>query len=241
MTPNPLTPGDLACVMEQTWPSADCQRLGPWTIRQGAGGGKRVSATTADAPVTASDLPQAEAAMREFGQPPLFLIRVGDGALDAMLAAHGYRVVDPVLAYAIATCGLADIAPPAMHTFPHWPPMAIATELWAEAGIGPARIAVMHRAAGPKTAVLARAKDRAAGIAFVALSGTTAMLHALEVTPALRRHGAAKNILRASAIWALDHGADTLSLVVTAANQPARRLYASLGMQVVGQYHYREK
>ena len=241
MTPNPLTPDDLARVMEQTWPSADRLRLGPWTVRQGAGGGKRVSATTADAPVIASDLPQAEAAMRGFGQPALFLIRAGDDALDALLAAQGYRVVDPVLAYAIPTRALTDIAPPPMSTFAHWPPMAIATDLWAEAGIGPARIAVMHRAAGPKTAVLARAEDRAAGIAFVALSATTAMLHALEVTPALRRHGAAKNILRATAIWAQDHGADTLSLVVTAANQPARRLYASLGMQVVGQYHYREK
>jgi ribosomal protein S18 acetylase RimI-like enzyme len=67
------------------------------------------------------------------------------------------------------------------------------------------------------------------------------MLHALEVTPALRRQGSAHNILRAAALWAQQNGADTLTLVVTVANENARRLYASLGMQPVGQYHYRQK
>ena len=67
------------------------------------------------------------------------------------------------------------------------------------------------------------------------------MLHALEVTPSQRRQGSAHNILRAAVAWAQANGADTLSLVVTVANDKARRLYASLGMAVVGQYHYRQK
>jgi ribosomal protein S18 acetylase RimI-like enzyme len=67
------------------------------------------------------------------------------------------------------------------------------------------------------------------------------MLHALEVAPDLRRQGTARNILRSAATWAQDNGADTLSLVVTAANSGARTLYASLGFQAMGQYHYRQK
>jgi GNAT superfamily N-acetyltransferase len=195
-----------------------------------------VSAATADGPWRDADLRQAEAAM---GAQVLFLIRDGETALDRALAARGYGIVDPVVAYACAAAKLAR--PPHMTTFPHWPPLAIARDLWAEGGIGPERVAVMDRVRGPKAAILVRQGDRPAGAAFVAAHGSTAMLHALEITPPRRRQGSAHHILMAAAHWALDQGADTLSLVVTAANEPARALYASLGMQVVGHYHYRQR
>jgi ribosomal protein S18 acetylase RimI-like enzyme len=99
----------------------------------------------------------------------------------------------------------------------------------------------MDRAAGPKTSILGRVNDRASGIAFVACHGKTAMLHALEVSPTQRRQGSANNIMRMAAIWAQDHGADQICLAVTEANDAARALYASLGMQAVGTYHYRKK
>ncbi len=233
-----MTPAALAQVMDATWPAAQAWQVGPWMIRDGAGGGKRVSAATAEAPWQADDLPQAEAEMAALGQPALFLIRHGDGALDAALAARGYGVVDPVVAYACAADRLDP--PPPMTTFAHWPPLAIAHDLWAEGGIGPARLAVMHRVTGPKAAILSRLADRPCGVAFVALHGRAAMLHALETTPARRRQGSARHILHAAAAWARAQGADTLSLVVTEANVPARALYASLGMQAVGQYHYRQ-
>ena len=97
----------------------------------------------------------------------------------------------------------------------------------------------MHRAVGPKTAILARANDRASGVAFVAMSGKTAMLHALEVLPDCRRQGLGRHLLIASARWAQAQGAQTLSLGVTRANTGANALYISLGMDVVGRYHYR--
>lgn len=234
-----MTFAGLAQVMEATWPAAAIMRQGPWAIRDGKGGGKRVSAATAEADWHPDDIPQAESAMVALGQPPLFLIREQDAALDVALMARGYRVVDPVVAYAMPLTAV-DL-PDHMTTFPHWPPMAMAANLWAEGGIGAERIAVMYRAPGPKTAILGRAQDRAAGVAFVAMAGRVAMLHALEITPAMRRQGSAHNILRAAAHWALDQGADSLCLVVTVANDPARRLYASFGMTVVGNYHYRQK
>jgi GNAT superfamily N-acetyltransferase len=116
----------------------------------------------------------------------------------------------------------------------------VARQLWEEGGIGPARVAVMDRVQVPKTAILGRAGDRAAGAAFVAVHGNVAMLHALEVAPALRRNGCGHNILRAAALWARDQGADTLALLVTERNIAARALYASLNMRAVGQYHYRK-
>ncbi len=236
-----MTPSLLAQVMEATWPPARHIPCGPWLLRDGQGGGKRVSAATAQDAWVDEDIAPAEVAMAELGQDALFLIRPDDILLDQVLQARGYRIVDPVVAYAAPVSGLADPPPPLMSTFPHWPPLAICARLWAEGGIGPARLAVMERAQGSKCAVLSRANDSPTGTAFVAIHGRHAMLHALEVTPAARRQGSAHNILRAAALWAQQNGADTLSLVVTVANVPARALYASLNMQVVGHYHYRQR
>lgn len=226
--------------MEATWPPAASHRTGPWRIRDGAGGGKRVSAATAEAPCGPADVPAAAAAMAALGQRALFLVRDGEEALDRMLEGLGYRVVDPVVGYAMPLAGRGEAPADPMAAFAHWPPLAIAAQLWAEAGIGPARLAVMARAPGPRTAILARAQDRPTGVGFVAISGQTAMLHALEVAPGQRRQGAGRSILRLAAQWAQEHGAETLALAVTAANTPARSLYDGWGMSVVAQYHYRE-
>lgn len=236
-----MTPATLLAAMETTWPAAAAARVGAWTIRDGQGGGKRVSAATAETDWSDADIPQAETAMAALGQPALFLIRDRDSALDAALDRRGYRIVDPVLAYAAPAADLAAADLPRLTGFPHWPPLAVATHLWDQAGIGPARLAVMNRVQAPKTAILARSNDRPSGVAFVAAAGKIAMLHALEVAPALRRQGSAHNILTIAARWALDQGADTLALVVTQANDGARALYASHGMAVVGHYHYRQK
>lgn len=239
-----LTPARLAQVMEATWPAARSFREGPFTIRDGQGGGKRVSAATLDVGLAAqdpalADLERAEAAMDALGQERLFLLTPGQDALDRALAARGYQVIDPVVAYAAPARDLAQPTLP-LSTFEHWPPLAAAAEIWAEGGIGPARLAVMARVPGAHIALLARSADDCSGAGFVAMAGNVAMLHALEVAPAHRRKGAGRHLLQAAALWAERQGADTLSLVVTRDNQPARALYASLGMQVVGQYHYRQ-
>ena len=236
MTPVTLTPTLLAEVMEATWPPALRWRQGPFTLRDGAGGGKRVSAASCDGDFAEGELETAFAAMAE----PLMLVRESDTALDMALDRRGWRVIDPVVAYAAPVAMLTADLPP-LSVFPHWPPLEIARAIWAEGGIGPARIAVMDRVRGPKTALLARTGDRPAGVAFVACHGTEAMIHALEVRAGQRRQGAGQSLIQAAANWAADQGAARLSLVVTRHNAAARALYARLGMSLVGQYHYRMK
>ena len=225
---------------EATWPPSTVSRLGPWTIRKGPGG-KRVSAATAEAPFRPEDVADAERTMERMGQLPLFMIRDGDAELDAALDAAGYGIVDPTLLYAIPVAALTNRPAPPASAFRIWPPLAIMRSLWAAGGIGPDRVAVMDRAAEPRTALLARMEDRAAGCAFVACRGDCAMIHAIEVAPPFRRKGAASNLLRSAAFWAQDRGAACLALAVTRANGAARSLYASLGLAVVGQYHYRAR
>jgi ribosomal protein S18 acetylase RimI-like enzyme len=227
-----MTPEALARVMEATWPPARVWRQGPFLLRDGAGGGKRVSAASC-----ADDWTEADLETLDHG---LMLIRPGDEALDAALETRGWRVVDPVAAYAAPVDQLAAELPP-LTDFPHWPPLEITRSIWAEGGIGPERVGVMLRAEGPRTAILARHEDRPAGAAFVALAGDQAMIHALEVRQSVRRRGIGTSLLRGAANWAAEAGARELSLVVTRQNAAACALYTRLGMQVVGQYHYRMK
>lgn len=231
-----MTPEALAEVMEATWPPLRSWRDGAFRFRDGAGGGKRVSAANLEGSWTEADL-----AALDRMDAPLVLIRDRDGALDAALQARGWQVVDPVIAYAAPIAAVVADLPP-LAAFPHWPPLAIARSIWDEGGTGPARLAVMERVTGPKAAILARDGDRPAGVAFVACHGSEAMLHALEVRPSLRRRrGVGETLLRAAAVWALGQGANRLSLAVTERNAAARALYARVGMQGVGQYHYRMK
>lgn len=227
-------------VIDATWPAAETRRHGPWTLRRGDGSGNRTSAATLDGDPadTIRDITAAEAAMRGWGQPPLFMIRPGDETLDAALAARGYRLADAVVLLAAPAATLAPPEPdPLVLIGPA--PLAVMTDIWRQGGIGPARLAVMDRAAGPRAFLLGRAGDRPAGSAFVAVSGGVAMIHALEVAPFARRRGVGAAITRMAARWALEVGADRLALAVTRVNTPGRALYARIGMAEVAAYHYR--
>ena len=226
---------------EATWPCARARRLGDWTIRDGQGGGKRVSAATLDGQAGAADIGAAEASMRALGQPALFMVRDGEETLDARLADAGYAVIDPVNAYACPVDCLTEACPPRLSSFDIWPPMAIQRDIWRAGGIDAARVAVMDRAAGPKTALLGRHDNRPAAAGFVACHQGLAMIHALEVLARARRAGMGRTLTRHAAHWAARHGARHLAVLCTRANDGANALYASLGMTLVGQYHYRFK
>ena len=215
-------PHQLFGVLDATWPPARFISLGPWTLREGKGGGQRVSAATANSPLSETDIVLAEAGMRDLGQPAIFMIRPEDTALDDWLSARSYRVVDPVTVYAAPTETLARELP-LTTTTPIWPPLAIQREIWRQGGVNDARIAVMERA----------------GVAYVGIKDGIAMLHALEVTPAHRRAGLGTALLHGAANWARAQGAAWLTLIVTQANAPANALYRRLSMTPVTGYHYR--
>lgn len=227
--------------IDGTWPAAEYRALGPFTLRRGAGGGSRVSATTLAGPMTERvAIAQAEAAMQSMAQPRLFMIRDGQNDLDQSLETRGYAVVDPVNAYVTPVATLTDIPVPPVTAIPVWEPLSIMRDIWAKGGIGPARLDVMARAAGPKTALIGRWNDHPAGCAFVAIHDGIAMLHALEILPEQRGQGVGKWMMRQAAFWANRNGASHLSVICTRANTAANALYTSLGMAHVGNYHYRK-
>lgn len=235
------TAATLYDVVDTTWPAAEKIACGPFTLRRGLGAGSRVSAATANAPANNDEIATAAKAMGEMGQPALFMIRDTDADLDAQLENIGYLIKDPVTLYAAPTATMTTTRPPHKTVFTAWPPLAAQVEIWDLGGINAARLAVMDRAPMPKTTLLGRTHDKPAGTTYVGMSHGCAMLHALEIGSAFRRQGLAANMTRAAAFWAADNGADFLTLVTTKVNAGANALYTSLGMTVVGHYHYRFK
>lgn len=228
----------LHAALEATWPPADRHPCGPFTLREGLGGGKRVSAATLEGTATQAQIASAEDEMRALGQAPLFMIREQPD-LDAALKARGYGIVDPTIFYAAPAAAIAE-PPRPVALLSCWPPLAIQRQLWADAGIGPARLAVMARACAPRNAFIARFQNRAAGVGFAAIHNGIAMLHALEIVPDFRRQGVARYMVRGIADWALGQGADWFALAVTERNMAARALYSALNMAEAGKYHYRQ-
>ena len=227
--------------IDDTWPAAEVHTTDEWTLRFGAGGGSRVSAATANTPVSIADIATAETAMVSWGQSPLFMIREGDEELDQQLSDLGFQIKDPVTMYAAQLSEMDIQRPPPVTSFEVWPPLNCQKEIWQDGGIGSGRFDVMERANGPKTTLLGRLNDTPAGTTFVGISGHLAMMHALEVKNDIRRKGLARMLTNAACLWGRDQGAKTMTLVTTTANEAANRLYSSLGMQVVGHYHYRIK
>ena len=225
--------------IDGTWPAARYVTLGPVTLREGRGGGSRVSAATVAGAWAEADLDHAISAMEGMGQVPLFMVRPGQDGLDQALEARGFEVFAPVTLWSCPVSQLTDLKLPRVTAFPHWEPLAIAREIWAGGDIGPERVEVMSRVTGPKAAILMRTEDKPAGVGFVACDSEVAMVHAVEIRSQFRRKGLGAWLMRAAAIWAAGHGATRLTVLCTRANTAANGLYASLGMDAACGYHYR--
>ncbi|EKE44217.1 GCN5-related N-acetyltransferase [Oceaniovalibus guishaninsula JLT2003] len=234
------TAADLLAADEATWPAAAVIRTGPWSIRKGMGGGRRVSSARLEGALRPDDIARAADAMTALGQAPIFLVPDDDSELDAALAAAGYAATAATDFMAV-DCAPIAVPTPRLTAFSVFPPLQVQRDIWAAGGVGAARLAIMDRAVEPKTTLLGRTDDRPAGTVFVAVHRGIGMVHALEVLPAHRRRGTARHLLRAAARWCRDRECRTMGLAVLCENAAARAVYAALGFRRVGGYHYRSK
>jgi len=222
---------DLYDVTEATWPSASMSEKSGWVIKDGAGGGKRVCAAVQL--TKSADIQLAEAEMLELGQDKLFQIRTGDNTLDKALALRGYELFDRVVLMVGKLTELEQTADGQMEERPN----SSMKEIWEQGGIGPARLAVMDRAKCTKA--YARIDDKA--VAYAAIHNNICMAHAVEVSQDHRRKGLGRKIMHQIAGWADQRGADYMAVITVTENTAARTLYQNLGLQEIGNYHYRIK
>ncbi|UXU73769.1 MULTISPECIES: GNAT family N-acetyltransferase [unclassified Paracoccus (in: a-proteobacteria)] len=234
-----IADAEIARAFETTWPAADRRRVGGFEVGRGLGGGGRVgSARSLSEDWAEADIAAVAAAQRAWGEAPLFRVASTQERLRRALADQGYAPRVPTLVMAADCAALAQRPLPPMSAFAIWPPLAMQRDIWSDGNIGPARQQVMARVAVPRTALLGRVNDRAAGAAFVAADGPVAMIHAIEVVPAQRRQGVAGWLLTRAALWALSQGASRLALAVARRNEAAQALYQGLGFRLLGEYDY---
>lgn len=230
-------PDDLIDVIEATWPAAESVDRDGWRLRRGMGGGQRVSAARRLSPDAVIDV--AIAAMRDWGQRPLFQLANGDDDLDIALSERGFVITDRSPLYTAASESLLDDQPETGRILRGDIRVALMDEIWAKGGLGPARLAVMDRVTAPKQYIIARLGDRPAGTAFVAVHGKTVMIHAVEVLAEQRRNGAARMLMSAAARFGIEMGAPHFALATTAQNVAGNALYLAMGMTLTSHYHYR--
>ncbi|MEM6438398.1 MAG: GNAT family N-acetyltransferase [Pseudomonadota bacterium] len=230
---------ELAEAMAVTWPpaSVDDAAAPGWRLRDGRGGGKRVSAATS---LGGRDPAPVAAAMRARGERPMIQVPGSDGEMNAALEAAGWAEVDATVLYVAPSAQMAALPLQTGLRFAMGTArLALLAEIWEAEGIGAARQAVMDRCAAPKAVLMARTDDVTAGAGFVAVHGRLALLHAVVVRPEARRRGAGRSRLAAAGRFGLDQGAGWTGLAVAAANAPARALYEAAGMTEAASYLYR--
>jgi hypothetical protein len=145
----------------------------PLRLGDGAGGGNRVSAARLSDPVsdggtvTPADIAKVEKAQRD---TPLFMVFGWQDSSRPRARALGYSDArrNP---HPRRTGRRYRRAPPPVSCFEIWPPLAVQEEIWADGGIGAARLPSWRRAEGPKTTLFGRINDRPAGTAFIAVHG----------------------------------------------------------------------
>jgi GNAT superfamily N-acetyltransferase len=226
----------IMAAVRATWPPSALERIGPFDLPAEREGTRRATSARLGPGCTASedDIAAVEAAR------PGTIFGTIDGEEDATaeaLAARGYRTggISDLMAGPVAPL-LGEL--PRVSGFPHWPPLAICDALWDAHGNDAPRRAPMYRAPEPRTAIVLRTDDRAAGALFVGIHGGLAVLHLVLTLPQHRRRGVGLLGLRHAATWAAANGAETLALPVEADNLAATTLYARAGLTRVGGYRY---
>lgn len=222
-----------------SWPPSGLERLGPFDLPAERQGTRRATSARL---VQGAVATEADIATVEQARPGTIFGTIDDleDATAERLAARGYVAggLSDLLAGPVAPL-LGEL--PRVSGFPHWPPLAICAALWDTHGNDAARRAPMYRAPEPRTAILLRTDDRAAGALFVGIHDRFAVLHLVLTLPQHRRKGVGLLGLRHAATWAAAQGADTLALPVEASNDAATALYARAGMTRVGGYRYWSK
>lgn len=236
-----MTEARLFAAAEATWSPAQRVEQDGWILRRGDGGGKRVSAATSGQPGVVPDIAAAERGMAAMGQPPLFMLRPGDSALDEELDKRGYHIIDPVIIMTATAADVAALPDDPLAAIECTAPLAVMADIWAAGGISDARLNVMRRSGSARVFMLGRARDHAAGCAFAAIDGTIALIHALEVAKDFRRAGAARQMVEKASFWAVEQGATEIGALTVETNTASRALFRGMGFQDATRYHYRTK
>lgn len=247
----------LETLAANAWPAAEVHELDGWRLRYSSGVTRRANSVWPNDNdgnlALATKVATVEHFYAERNLPARYQIApsVQPATLDSYLADRGYRTVART---AVQTTPLTTIlakAPP-LRQYPEFAVEVSETfdENWFQAyctfaeedanGIA-ARRAILQRirvATGFATLAI---QDEPAAVGLGVVEAGWLGIFCMGTSPAFRRRGAARAILRTLTLWAQLYGADQAYLQVMESNAAARPLYASLGFATLYHYHYREQ
>jgi arginase len=227
----PALAGSTAHTVERraaaAWPAAHAETVDGWVVRYSP----QMAARRANSALPAAgSIEPVEAFYRGRGRPVIVQVTPAEqhGALDAELAARGYRREAPTL---VLTAPAAPLATPP----------SVAVDLGVRPSDGWLRTYGKPMPEIPQPAAYAEVvvDGRVAAVGLLVAEAGWAGIFCMTTDPAQRRRGLALAILHAGAGWALAQGAERLYLQVEEDNDPARRLYERAGFTLSHSYHYR--
>jgi N-acetylglutamate synthase len=238
------TTHDIETAGFASWPCLEEELFLGWHLRFAEGFTKRANSVNAGAHAEVladAELDLIEAQYHQRHLPTIFRLCSAPAVsgIDSLLAARGYRVVDPSL---VMTCPLdsrnrSDAAPD-----------SLAAEEWLEkyhaiSGKSKAQqeahLQLLERMPETRAFVASLHEGQALACGIGVLSQHYLGLFEIATRATHRRQGLASDLCRQLLSWGRGQGAHTAFLQVEANNHGAIRIYENLGFQRCYDYWYR--
>ncbi|MDQ3627788.1 MAG: GNAT family N-acetyltransferase [Actinomycetota bacterium] len=235
---------ELQRICDAGWPAPDTAALGQWLLRA-AGGftGRANSASVHGSPgcTFAEALERVHAFYTARGLPPMAQVVIGSDH-DAAFDAAGWVTKPGSHAGAVVQVAALRTALRSVHS--DTDEVVLRPDVdsdWLSlynraAGVDPAVVAEV--VSGPEQVALGRIGDPVQAIGRMVVTGEWAGLSAVEVAPAQRRQGRARQLVDALLGWAASCGARWCYLQTMGHNDAALRLYAPYGFTTHHRYRY---
>ncbi len=253
MTVNPLNLARIRHLEEITfraWPALDTANHAGWLQRFSNGYTKRansINVVEAIAEIDSEAIDALEAPYRARGLPPVWRITpLAPPAADGLLEARGYRRLEESLVQVAPLDGssldgslvLDPAVTIASHPSPDW--LAGFAELSPVSPIHrPTMTRMLQSIAPPVGFALVEEAGRPLAFALGVVEDDYLGLFDILVSPAARRRGLARRVLRSVCAWGYAQGARFAYLQVVDSNAAARPLYVEHGFETVYTYWYR--
>jgi len=247
----------LETLAANAWPAAEVQALAGWRLRHTAGVTRRANSVWPNQVEGDLSLTTRVATVEQFYAerklPARYQIApsMQPTDLDHYLAERGYRAVAHTAVQTAPFPTILSKAPPlrqqpefvvdVSETFDESWFQAYSLFAEEEASGMAARRGILQRINGTTGFTLLSIHDQPAAVGLGVVEAGWLGIFCMGTSPAFRRRGAARAILRTLTLWAQLYGADHAYLQVMESNAAARPLYASLGFETLYHYHYREQ
>jgi len=235
---------NLERIADRAWPAAVRSSLGSWILNASTGWSGRLNACW---PLGESPLPLGEAveAVEAWygarGLPPVFKPAGPLPALEAELAARGYRARTPTL---MMVADIPEVARPGRVTVADTVGQAF-EQVFLGTQDNPEdaaeRMGAFHRIARPRVFASIDVEGAPVAIGGSAVEGDWAGVFGMRTLAAFRRQGLAQDIVAALLAGAREAGASRAYLQVEAPNAPAIALYERYGFRTAFAYSYWER